>query len=556
MLKSHKKNKYMEDQIQDKKITVLAVDDNDGTLQLIKRKLLRYGFEIYIRTKGRRAFELIDKTPPDILILDYFLEDMESKTIIEYVKGKNLNIPFVIMTGHGDETIAVNMMKMGAADYLVKDVNFIELLPQVINRIADRIKTERKLTKSEAELQESKDKYQLLFESSADPICFFTEEGIINDFNLSFILYFGYSKDEIFKLNLKDLFHSDKDLTDLLAELKEKNYVKDKVIELVKKDDTIAYCYCRIYFSKSSDGKILGYQSIFHDMTKWIIAEEKERKLNEELEKRVTDRTSQLEMTLDELRFENEERKKAQNLLFDAKEKLSNMLNKEKELNEMKTRFISMVSHEYRTPLTVILSSTYLLQQYHISNMDDKFEGQLKKIQLSVHNMTQMLEGILNIGKTESGKDPVIESINLPELLDEIIEEMKSIDNKNHKFVSEFQSSEMFIHTDKQLLNQAIVNLMTNAIKYSGEGTPIRVAAQENKSKYIIKISDEGIGMSEDDMKNLFEPFFRAKNVETISGTGLGLTIVKNSIENLLGTISVDSVPDMGSTFSITLPKL
>ncbi len=278
--------------------------------------------------------------------------------------------------------------------------------------------------------------------------------------------------------------------------------------------------------------------------------------LNSELEMRVIERTHQLEETLEELRYENAERKRTQEALEQAQAEIELALIQEKELNELKSRFISIVSHEYRTPLTVILSSTYLIEKFFEMQNKDEFGRSLKNIQLSVKSMTKLLDDVLTIGKTEAGRITIVPSeINLIKFTQSIVEDMKLTDKHNHKFEITANLAIIEISSDLNLLSKILINLISNAIKYSGANSIVKTDLIDRETFVEISVLDQGIGIPDSERDHLFESYHRFKNVGAISGTGLGLSIVKRFVDILRGTISVESEEGQGSKFTVTLPK-
>ena len=280
-------------------------------------------------------------------------------------------------------------------------------------------------------------------------------------------------------------------------------------------------------------------------------------KLNQELEQIVLDRTSQLEEAFEELKFENFERKRTAEELTLAKKELEEALKREKELNELKTRFISMVSHEYRTPLTVIQSSSDLIKTLLSKNDFVKIPNYLNRIQNSIQSMIQLLEDVLNIERTSNNKMHLhIVELDLCEFFFRSSDEFEVLDNKKHQIKISSNTEKCKIKTDEKVLRHIVFNLVTNAIKYSPEDTEILIDIDDYEDRVVIKVEDQGIGIPEEDLKYLFEPFHRGKNTGTKQGTGLGLSIVKRYIEVLGGSIEVQSNLNKGTKFIVELPKL
>lgn len=293
------------------------------------------------------------------------------------------------------------------------------------------------------------------------------------------------------------------------------------------------------------------------DITEIKEAERKVRELNQELEQRVNVRTLQLEEALGELKIEVAIRQRTENELQEAKEEVTKALEQEKELNVLKSRFISMISHEYRTPLTVILTSTYLIEQFYEGPNREQFDKFISKIRASVKSMIQLLEDVLTIGKSESGKFSLsIDKIRVVDFCNDIIEEVQVIDNKKHIFEFNYISKDVEVISDVNSLKHIISNLLLNAAKYSPGKDKVIINLESLTNDIKIEVIDFGIGIPVEDQPLLFEAFHRASNVGAISGTGLGLSIVKRFIDSINGTIEVESKRNEGTKFTITFPKV
>jgi PAS domain S-box-containing protein len=238
-----------------------------------------------------------------------------------------------------------------------------------------------------------------------------------------------------------------------------------------------------------------------------------------------------------------------------AEQGLREALKKERELGELKSRFVAMASHEFRTPLTNILSSASRMAQYTQTEQQDKREKHFQKIKASVTLLTGILNDFLSLSRLEEGKVEVhIEDLDFKQLCVEMAEEMvPSLKQGQHIFVRHSHVNMVF-KTDKKLLKMILTNLLSNASKYSHEGAEIHCIIKNEDKKLHIDIIDQGIGVPEEDKQHMFDRFFRASNAMNIKGTGLGLNIVKRYVELLDGTISFKSEMGKGSTFTIVLP--
>lgn len=267
-----------------------------------------------------------------------------------------------------------------------------------------------------------------------------------------------------------------------------------------------------------------------------------------ELERKVLKRTEELNKSIAELEKEVTERKKAE-------EEAQKSLEKERELNELKSKFVSIASHEFRTPLSTILSSVALIGQYNSKGESDKVNKHVLRIKSSVNHLTGILNDFLSLGKLEEGKiDMAPESIHVSEFLVEVVEDIRPLLKKDQSINTSITGEEVNLVSDGRILRNILFNLLSNASKYSELGKSISINVEFKTSALSISITDEGIGIPESEIRHLFERFFRASNSINIQGSGLGLHIVKRYLDLLNGTISWTSVERKGSTFTITLP--
>jgi PAS domain S-box-containing protein len=264
--------------------------------------------------------------------------------------------------------------------------------------------------------------------------------------------------------------------------------------------------------------------------------------LNNELEQKVATRTNQLEQAMIELEK--------------SKQELTDALSKEKELSDLKSRFVSMASHEFRTPLSTILASASLVAKYIKEEEQDKRDKHILRIKSAVHNLTDILNEFLSIGKIEDGKVLThVSRFNIQELLGGICNELQGIARKGQRIIYNHEG-DTEVELDITLLRNVFINLLSNAIKFSSETGEIKVSSQVNEKDIIFKVSDTGIGISASDQEHLFERFFRAANAVNIQGTGLGLHIVGKYVELLNGQIECQSELEKGTTFIITFKNI
>jgi signal transduction histidine kinase len=229
---------------------------------------------------------------------------------------------------------------------------------------------------------------------------------------------------------------------------------------------------------------------------------------------------------------------------------------REQELNELKSRIVTVISHEYRTPLTTILSSSELLQHYGYKLSEEKKIAHLQRIQSAANHLTALVADVLNISEAESGKLEFNPSpLDLESFCRQLVQELQIIAGQDHPIAFVSLGNCWSCIMDEKLLRQIFTNLLSNAIKYSPPDSTVHLEVQCQEGRVIVQVRDEGVGIPEADRAHLFKPFERGSNVGTISGTGLGLAIVKRLVDLLGGQIAVDSVVGVGTTFTVTLPQ-
>ena len=228
---------------------------------------------------------------------------------------------------------------------------------------------------------------------------------------------------------------------------------------------------------------------------------------------------------------------------------------KEKEFNILRSRFITLASHEFRTPLSTILTSVFLLENYSGDDYEQEKLSYIDKIKRAVHSLTDLLNNFLSIGKLEEGKIRAeFSDVELKPFLEGILQEVTSIRKVRQDMVFRFESDYDWVQADKQLLKTIVVNLLTNAIKYSPADEEILLLAEVKDDMIKIVVSDKGTGIPEAEQGQIFKRFFRGQNASHIDGTGLGLNLVKKYVRLLKGRIEFTSKVNSGSTFIVRIP--
>jgi PAS domain S-box-containing protein len=325
----------------------------------------------------------------------------------------------------------------------------------------------------------------------------------------------------------RDLNAKKKDGTDMPVEVSLSFYRRQKELFV------IAFIV-DITERKRIENNVLSQQKELEKMTNDM------RKLNAQLEAKVEERTIIL--------------KEALQRLEQSQEELSEALDKEKLLNEIKSRFVSMASHEFRTPLSTVLSSASLLSKYTAAEEQDKRNRHIAKIKSSVKHLNDILEDFLSLGKLDEGKIKATPGeFDLKELISETIDEMTGLLKKNQDIHFGYEGV-VSIYSDKKLVKNILINLLSNASKFSGDGAPIAVICNLKTDRAVISVNDHGIGIPKEDQEHLFSSFFRGANVTNIQGTGLGLHIVKRYVDLLGGTVHLQSELNKGTSITFEIP--
>jgi|SRR5450432_1430944 len=397
-----------------------------------------------------------------------------------------------------------------------------------------------------------------LFENATEGIVVTNSQGIIILINPSGCHMFGYSPEELEgqkieilipskakKIHIKhrEAFYKDpKNRTmghnrDLLAGRKDTSTfpVEVSLSTYIQNDERYVIAFIiDITRRKEIEGNVILQQLQLEKVT------DEMRLLNADLEVKVEQRTTIL--------------KEALMKLEESQNELSQALDKERQLNEIKSRFVSMASHEFRTPLSTVLSSASLIDKYTGIDDKEKRSKHIEKIKNSVKHLNILLEDFLSLGKLDEGKIGIHRhEFNLEELIRDTIEEI-STTLKTGQIINYDNTCQNLITSDKNLIRNILFNLFSNAIKFSEESRTIHVVSRMKDYSTIVSIKDEGVGISEEDKEHLFTSFFRGRNAVNIQGTGLGLHIVKRYVDLLGGSIKLESTLGKGTEITFSIP--
>lgn len=516
-------------------VKILLIEDDEEDYIITREHLLDipgHKYKLDWAASFDEGLKAIEDKDYDILLIDYRLGRMEGLDLIEQISPEKKGIPFILLTGQGDQELDEKAMAAGAADFITKLNLSGELLDRAIRYSIQQYKALEELVKQ-------KELAQTYLDMAGSIILIVNADETVQEVNHAGIDILGCTEEEILGKNWFDTFIPEKSreavrnvFDDLIA--KQTKLVEHYENEIQSKDGTVRIIkwYNRLLFDQ--EGKPMATISSGVDVTEQRAAEKSLSNYAIELENKVRARTKKLAL---------------------SEQNLKEALVKEQELSGLKSRFVAMASHEFRTPLTAILSSVDLIGRYVKEEQQDKREKHIKRVKSSVRNLTGILNDLLSLEKLESNSvnyQPI--SINLETFMTEFLEEVKLLAKKDQP-INLIQKGDPNIQTDEHLLRNILNNLISNAIKYSPEGKEIDLITERENNMLTIKVKDRGIGIPEEDQKHMFSRFFRAGNATAIQGTGLGLTIVKRYLMLMNGEISFTSKSGEGTTFIVSIPQ-
>jgi two-component system sensor kinase FixL len=407
---------------------------------------------------------------------------------------------------------------------------------------------------------------QSIVETAIDGILLINTHGEILMINSAGLNLFGYTADEVLGQNVSILMPSphrqnhDGYIHNYLTTGINKIIGIGREIEGRRKDGTLFPA--RLAVSEIIIEGHHFFTGIIADLTEMKSVQQEIIKLNHELEQLVIERTTELQDAVNLLLETNqqlnqsiEKHKTYEQALLATRDELRKSLDKEKELNSLKSRFVSMASHEFKTPLSSILSSASLISKYVTTEQESDRLRHVERIKSSVNHLNNILMDFLSITRLEEGQFiPVISRFSIQSLLHDLKSEAEGLLKKGQELICNTDFHDLEMKSDKNILRNILYNLISNAIKYSDEGKKVFLRITIEEEKFCIEIEDQGVGIPVEDQKHIGSRFFRASNVVNVPGTGLGLNIVLSYLHTLNGDLSFKSEPGIGTTFTITLP--
>jgi len=397
-----------------------------------------------------------------------------------------------------------------------------------------------------------RDLFHLLTAAISEGIVIVNSDQIIVKVNETLGQLFGYEVDELLQQPLEILIPKN-------VHGKHSGYVK----KFLKDSEKRIMGQGRELFGRRKDGSLfpveVGLKPFNINGQQWVMGmvidislrrkhEEEMHNLNVQLEEKVLERTEELRKTIGKMEEEIERRRQAEY-------KMKESLRKERELNELKTKFLSLVSHEFKTPLSGILTSSTLIGKYPKSDQQDKREKHLKTIMSKVKYLNNILDDFLSVERLETGKvNYKVARFPLSKVINEVLYNANMLLKEGQLINYPERIDDIFLMFDEKVLELVLTNLVNNAIKYSPENTNIDIHVSKKGKWLTISVEDQGIGIPEKEQKFIFNRYFRAENALLNQGTGIGLNIAKSHLENLGGDITFDSQENIGTTFKVTLP--
>ncbi len=405
---------------------------------------------------------------------------------------------------------------------------------------------------AEAFFQQHQEIFHTLFEAASEGVIVVNSEQKIVTANKTALQMFGYEKEELLGEHLNILIpinykadHS-QHFKRFLKHSEKRQMGHGRDLYGVKKDGSEFPVEAGLNpFEVDGERFVM---SLVVDITVRKENQRRIRELNADLEDKIKIRTRELSDTVQDLEKEISKRKKAEKRL-----KLS--LKQEKELNELKTKFLSLVSHEFKTPLSGILSSATLAEKYTKTEQQEKREKHLRTIKNKVHYLNNILNDFLSLERLESGNvNYKYSEFSLNKLINDVIYNANVTLKYGQEIDYPRDLKDIMLHQDEKIVELILSNLMGNAIKYSPEDSLIKFRVKPETEKVIFEVEDEGIGIPQKDQKHIFERYFRAENALLNQGTGIGLNIAKVHLENMGGKLYFKSEENKGSIFTVELP--
>ncbi len=482
-----------------KACTVLIVEDDEGLARLIAKRLKNTGFDVAVVNNGAQAVDWVVNNPVNLMLLDYKLPDMSARRIVEAVEERKLEIPFIVMTGHGDEKLAVEMMKTGAKDYIVKEGGFLELLPSVVKWVFEELKRENELAQANNALKESEEKYRAFVDNALVGVYKANLKGDILFANKALSRIFEHkSPEEMMVDNVLQTPENKKNWNTLIDKLKKKGEVQNFEVKVVTRTGKTKI----IILSGSLVGDVL--TGMIMDVT--------------------------------------EEREFEKRLLQSEKLKAMGVM-------------AAGIAHDFNNVLAIINGYAQLLQSGCAGN-EEMLNG-LRTICRAVKDGTETVRRMSEFNRMEKDTYKFV-SVNMVEMVKQAVDfskpkwkDLAHARGATYNLDLEGLNSVPDVLGKPSELREVITNMINNAIDAMPGGGRIAFRTWNEDNTVCASISDSGSGMSKETRMRIFDPFYSTKGVE---GSGLGMSVVYGIIGKHGGRIDLESQTGKGTIFIIRLP--
>jgi PAS domain S-box-containing protein len=529
---------------------ILIVEDESIVALNIQNRLEELGYDVAGKiSSGEVAIQTVEETHPDLVLMDIKLKGRVDGIEAAAQIRNRFQTPVVYLTAYTDDE-TLNRAK------LTEPYGYI-LKPFESKDICTIIEVALYNHQMEQQRQERAQWLATTLKSMGDAVITTDSRGLVTFMNPVAEALTCWKQEEVLGNDLAQIFQTINKNT--------RQVVENPVALALREGITVGLENYTLLITKNGNeipiddsaapikndaGAVLGAVLVFHDATEEQQAKALLERTNEELAVRVAESTAQLMQTNEQLRVEIAQRQHLENELLLA-------LEKERELNELKSRIIATVSHEYRTPLTTILSSAEMLEQYSSRLTDEKKQNHFQRIKAAVNYLTKLVNDVLLVNEAEAKSlqfNPA--PLDVEPIAREVVEEFRLQGADRYAIAFECQGACTNILLDEKLLQSILRNLLSNAIKYSPEKSRVRLVVVCQENTVVLRVSDRGIGISPTDRTQIFNAFWRGRNVGVTPGVGLGLTIVKECVDLHGGEIVVESEVGVGTTFTVTLPLI
>jgi len=485
--------------------TILVVEDDEPLQSVLRKKLEHSGFQVAGASSGAEALRRIREGMPDLMLLDYRLPDMTGEELVRTLTDERRSVPFIVTTGQGDERVAVSMMKLGARDYVTKDITFLDQLSHAVRLTADQVVTERKLAQIERALRESEVDRSAMLDAIPDTIFRIRRDGTC-------VGYVPPGSDgpppwaeTLLGRNIADVMPADLADEHMCHIEQALRTGKTQIGQYVAESDSIVRDY-EARFAASGPEEVV---VIIREITEQKRAQEMQREMRE---------------------YE--------------------------ELSELKTNILATVSHELRTPLAIIKGYSTMLLAKSEELAKEETQSCLGTIDRATDRLTDLVEHLLDMSRLDAGLLRLDRApTSFGPLLEMTVAEA-SVRAISHRITLTQPVPDVVLHIDGNRIRQVVDNLIDNATKYSPEGSEVTVATEERRSDLVVSVTDQGMGIPGEELPRIFDRMYRVeqKMAGTPSGLGLGLALCKALVEAHNGRIWAESAVGEGSTFYFAIP--